>query len=138
MTSLSTFETLPDEIILQVCSYLYGADVLYSLYNLNTRLNITILGYCRYVDLRGVIYYRFDQIVSHILPQIASFVRSCVFHGYREKLLSAKAFAVFFASPISGSLARDFHLLLIFFKIFHSSWSSTFDRLWELSKKHFW
>jgi hypothetical protein len=101
MTSLSTFETLPDEIILQVCSYLYGADVLYSLYNLNTRLNITILGYCRYVDLRGVIYYRFDQIVSHILPQIASFVRSCVFHGYREKLLSAKAFAVFFASPIS-------------------------------------
>jgi hypothetical protein len=101
MTSLSYFEILPDEIILQVCSYLYGADVLYSLYNLNARLNITITDYCRYVDLKGVTYHRFDHIACHILPEIASFVRSIVFHGYREKLLSVEASAVFYARPMS-------------------------------------
>ncbi|CAF3912553.1 unnamed protein product [Rotaria sordida] len=42
MAPSTTFETLPDEIILIACQYLRGADVLYSFYNLNTRLNITI------------------------------------------------------------------------------------------------
>jgi hypothetical protein len=92
---------LPDEIILQICSYLYGADVLYSLFNLNTRLNITITGYCRYVNLQGVTYNRFDHIASHILPQIASSVRSFVFHGRREKVLSAAASAAYYARPMS-------------------------------------
>jgi len=101
MSSLSLFETLPDEIILEVCSYLNGADVLYSLFNLNTRLNITITDYCRFVDLKRVTYSRFDHIVCHILPHIASFVESFVFHVYREKLLSTKASTVFYGRPMS-------------------------------------
>ncbi|CAF1122279.1 unnamed protein product [Rotaria sordida] len=56
MAPSTTFETLPDEIILIACQYLRGADVLYSFYNLNTRLNITITGYCRYVNLMTVPY----------------------------------------------------------------------------------
>ncbi len=92
---------LPDEILLQICHYLTGADVLYSLYNLNARLNVTITGYCRYLDLSGVTYPRFDHVVCHIVPKIASSVQSFVFHGYREKFLSARAFDFFYASPMS-------------------------------------
>ena len=92
---------LPDEILLAICRYLTGSDVLYSFYNLNTRLNVTLTGYCRYLDLSGVTYPRFDYVVCHILPRIASSVRSFVFHGAREKLLSARALNFFYDSPMS-------------------------------------
>ncbi|CAF3709211.1 unnamed protein product [Rotaria sp. Silwood1] len=70
MVSLSTFETLPDEIILVACQYLRGADVLYALFNLNTRLNTTITGYCHYVNLMTVPYQQFNYVVIHVLPCI--------------------------------------------------------------------
>ena len=78
-------EILPDQIILQVCSYLHGADVLSLLYNLNARLNVTITDYCRHVDLSDVTYQQFNLVLSHILPKIASDIRSFVFHGYRDR-----------------------------------------------------
>ena len=92
---------LPDEILLEICYYLTGADVLYSLYNLNARLNVTVTGYCHYLDLSGVPYPRLDHVVCHILPKIASSVQSFIFHGYREKLLSPRAFEFFYALPMS-------------------------------------
>ncbi|CAF3788387.1 unnamed protein product [Rotaria sp. Silwood1] len=73
MVSLSTFETLPDEIILVACQYLRGADVLYALFNLNTRLNTTITGYCHYVNLMTVPYQQFNYVVIHVLPCIVIF-----------------------------------------------------------------
>jgi hypothetical protein len=86
MVSLSSFEILPDEMILYVCHYLRGADILYSFYNLNTRLNITITGYCRYVNLMAVSYKQFDYAVSNVLPQIVidypPFFLLHVYHSY--------------------------------------------------------
>ena len=115
MTSLSSFEILPDEIILQICSYLHGADVLYSLYNLNARLNVTITGYCHYVDLSGVTYYRFDHVVSHIFPQIALDIRSFVFHGHRDRTMCANASIAFFGSPMSFIFPRLQKITLYWF-----------------------
>ncbi|UJR19554.1 hypothetical protein I4U23_022684 [Adineta vaga] len=59
-------------MVLQICSYLVGADVLSSFYKPNARINITITDYCHHLDLRGVTYHRFDYVASYILPRINS------------------------------------------------------------------
>lgn len=81
------FETLPDEIILQVCSYLCSSDVLYSFFDLNTRINTTIEGYYRYVNLLGSSYKAFHYVVSYVLPRIGSSVRSFVLNGNWKSVL---------------------------------------------------
>jgi hypothetical protein len=97
----TSFEILPDEIILHVCQYLRGADVLYSLYNLNTRLNVTIAGYCYYVNLMAVPYKQFEYAVSHVLPQIGSSVRSFVLNGNWETIIDVKLSSILFSSNLS-------------------------------------
>jgi hypothetical protein len=92
---------LPDEMILQVCSYLRGVDVLYAFFNLNARLNVTISGYCAYVNLMAVSHQQFDYVVSCILPKIGVSVRFFVIHGSWETIMSFEAFAVLFTSQTS-------------------------------------
>ncbi|CAF3466678.1 unnamed protein product [Rotaria sp. Silwood1] len=92
---------LPDEIILSICQYLREADVLYSFYNLNTRLNITITGYCRYVNLMAVSYKQFEYAVSYVLPQIGSFVRTFVLNGNWETIINKNLSSILFISRLS-------------------------------------
>jgi hypothetical protein len=106
MVSLSSFEILPDEMILYVCHYLRGADILYSFYNLNTRLNITITGYCRYVNLMAVSYKQFDYAVSNVLPQIGSSVRTFVLNGNWETIICDRLSSILFTSRLSFLLPR--------------------------------
>lgn len=56
-----SLETLPDELLLLVSSYLSAFDVLQSFYDLNTRLNTTISAYRRHIDLGRVRYGQFNH-----------------------------------------------------------------------------
>jgi hypothetical protein len=97
----SSLEMLPDEILLYICQYLRGADVFYSFYNLNSRLNVTITGYCRYVNLMAVSYKQFEYAVSHVLPRIGSLVRTFVLNGNWETIIHCKIYSVLFLSRLS-------------------------------------
>jgi hypothetical protein len=96
----TSFERLPDEIILHICQYLRGADVFYSFYNLNDRLNVTIAGYCRYVNLMTVSYKQFEYAISYVLPQIGSSVRSFVLNGNWETIINDKLSSILFSSNL--------------------------------------
>ena len=63
MTAISIFEILPDELILNIGKYLRSADVLYSFFNLNTRLNKAINGCYSHLDLNNVTRAQFDSIL---------------------------------------------------------------------------
>lgn len=106
MNAFSTFEILPDEILLKICRYLRIAGVLYSFYNLNHRLNVTITGYCRHLDLCGMTYQQYNSIVSNILPQLAPFVQSFAFNYFRDRLWSTQAIALFNTPQISFVFPR--------------------------------
>ena len=101
MISPSSFEILPDEVIIHVCRYLRGADIFYSFYNLNTRLNITITGFCHYVNLMGVSYEQFEYAVSRVLPQIGSYVRTFVLNGNWERIIGDRLSSNLFISRLS-------------------------------------
>ncbi|CAF1586206.1 unnamed protein product [Rotaria magnacalcarata] len=76
--SCSMLEMLPDEIILEVCRYLHSGDVLYSFFDLNSRLNQTITFYRQHVSLHKTFYMQFIEIFTIILPKIESSIRSLV------------------------------------------------------------
>lgn len=101
MSNISTFEILPDEVILHVCQYLRSSDVLFSFFNLNTRLNTTITGYCHYVNLMVVSHRQFDYVVSYILPNIGYLVRSFVLNLNWQTIMSSKGYAVLFKTQMS-------------------------------------
>lgn len=101
MATFFTFEMFPDEIILNICGYLRGTDVLYSFFGLNTRLNITIAGYCQYVNLLAPAYIPFHHVNSYVLPRIGPFVRSFVLNGNWKSVMSANTLAVLFGSQLS-------------------------------------
>ncbi|CAF2510025.1 unnamed protein product [Rotaria sp. Silwood2] len=123
---------LPDETILSVCQYLREADVLYSFYNLNTRLNITITGYCRYVNLMAVSYKQFEYAVSYVLPQIGSFVRTFVLNGNWETIINKKLSSILFISRLS-LLFPQLEILLV--KWFTSErFLSFIDNIQDFSK----
>ncbi|CAF2071398.1 unnamed protein product [Rotaria magnacalcarata] len=61
MEKVSTFETLPDEMILHVCQYRRGGEILHSFFNLNSRLNSTITNFCHYVNLTNLTYQQFKN-----------------------------------------------------------------------------
>ncbi|CAF1612439.1 unnamed protein product, partial [Rotaria magnacalcarata] len=60
MEKVSTFETLPDEMILHVCQYLRGGEILHSFFNLNSRLNSAITDFCHHVNLKNLTYKQFN------------------------------------------------------------------------------
>lgn len=115
MATYSTFEMLPDEIILHVCNYLRGTDVLYTFFDLNTRLNITIEGYCRYVNLLAPAYKPFHHVAAHVLPRMGHFVRSFVLNGNWKTVLPVNILAVLFSSQLSIIFPQLQRLILKWF-----------------------
>ncbi|CAF3930717.1 unnamed protein product, partial [Rotaria sp. Silwood2] len=105
---------LPDEIILLVCKYLHSAEILYSFFNLNFRLNSTIADFCYHVNIKYVTYKQFDFIMKQIIPQISLLIRSFVINGLWEN--------------ISNTL---------YLTLFHSKLSFIFPQLYTLSLVNF-
>ncbi|CAF1219640.1 unnamed protein product [Adineta ricciae] len=94
------FENLPDEIILYICQYLRGADVLYSFYNLNIRLNTALTGYCRYVNLMRVAYKKLTYVITHVLPCIGQHVRSFCLNIYWESMIPDQLSQLLYSSRL--------------------------------------
>ncbi|CAF0765737.1 unnamed protein product [Rotaria sp. Silwood1] len=82
--SRTTFEILPDEMILEICQYLHCSHVLYSLFDLNIRLNQTITFYCRHVWFRRASYKQLLYIYQYVLPRIGSSVLSLTLHPLHQ------------------------------------------------------
>ena len=63
-----SFEQLPDELLLIICSYLTPIEILKSFNDLNVRLNCTIRQYRRHVDFRSLNlreFYLFSKLIRH-------------------------------------------------------------------------
>jgi len=132
MKSISSFEILPDEILLNVCRYLSTGHVLYALYNLNSRLNVTITGYCRHINLSRLTYPEFNHVGSYIIPQIAPFVQSIVFRCYRDTIWRTKTSVCFDPTRISSLFPQ---LQKIRFERYNGDTLSSFiDNLENLSE----
>ncbi|CAF4103333.1 unnamed protein product [Rotaria sordida] len=101
MEQISTFEMLPDEMILLICQYFRDAEILYSFFNLNSRLNATITDYCHYVNLTNVTHKQFDFVVTQIIPQISLSIRSFVFNGLWENIMYNELNSIFFNLKLS-------------------------------------
>ncbi|CAF3413019.1 unnamed protein product [Rotaria socialis] len=87
METVSTFEMLPDEMILHACQYLRGGEILYSFFNLNSRLNSTITNFCHHVNLQYTTYKEFKFVALQIVPQIGGSIRSFVFNARWENIM---------------------------------------------------
>ncbi|CAF0755697.1 unnamed protein product [Rotaria sordida] len=82
--SKTTFELLPDEMILEICRYLHCSHVLYSFFDLNTRINQTITSYRQHVWFRRASYKQLLYIYQYILPRIGSSVLSLTIHPLHQ------------------------------------------------------
>jgi len=67
----SSFEDLPDEILLSICRYLSPINILDSLLNLNQRLNQTISSYREKIFLSHLSYKDFNHLLNDHLPCLA-------------------------------------------------------------------
>ncbi|CAF1004665.1 unnamed protein product [Adineta ricciae] len=108
------FECLPDELLLQICRYLSSTDVLYSLFNLNSRLNRTIFTYRQHVTFRLTNFQQFEYICSVILPEISSTVRTLSINANWTDLVG-KRFHYHFGHQMKDAFPNLEHLILIAF-----------------------
>ncbi|CAF0960181.1 unnamed protein product [Rotaria sordida] len=96
----STLETLPDEILLQICKYLSCADILMSFIGLNYRITQMITQYRHHISLHKISLSRSDYLCENMFPQIGSQVRSllidCCYSVLQDDL-----FIKYFAKKIS-------------------------------------
>ncbi|CAF3413422.1 unnamed protein product [Rotaria socialis] len=115
MDDITTFEMLPDEMILLVSQYLRCGKVLYSFFNLNSRLNSTIADICHHVNISDVTYKQFDFIVSQIVPQIGFSIRSLVLNGKLESTTSNKVDSLFYNAKLSLIFPQLYRLSLVNF-----------------------
>lgn len=76
ISSPSTLEILPDEILLEVCKYLLCSDILYSFTGLNDRLTQMIAQYRHQITFYQTTINKFDYLCMQILPHIGWQVRS--------------------------------------------------------------
>ena len=83
-SSPAGLEFLPDELLLEICRYLHCSHVLYSFFNLNSRLNQTITSYCRHVWFRRASYRQLLHIYDSILPQIGPAIISLTIHPLHQ------------------------------------------------------
>lgn len=88
MAAVSTFEILPDELVLNLVKYLRSADILYSFFNLNTRFNKVIFGCYGHLNLNNITHAQFDCILSKISPKIGSNIQSFVLNGTWTSFIS--------------------------------------------------
>jgi len=65
----TVLEQLPNELFIEIFSYLTGVDIVYSFSQLNTRLKQLILNYCHTFDFKSVNKTKFDLVIRQHNPQ---------------------------------------------------------------------
>ncbi|CAF1136777.1 unnamed protein product [Adineta ricciae] len=74
----TTLETLPDEVLLEVCEYLLNVDILYSFFDLNSRMRRMISQYYDSISLHKASIVQSSYLCQTVLPQIGSCIQSLV------------------------------------------------------------
>ena len=108
------FQRLPDELILQICKFLSSSDVLYSLFNLNSRLNRTIFIYRQHVVFRRTSFTQFEYLCLNVLPATGSTIRSLSINANWTDLIS-KRFLFYFGRQMKEIFPNIEHLTLVAF-----------------------
>jgi hypothetical protein len=130
---VSTLEQLPDELFLLVCRYLSSADILFSLYDLNSRLSQTISGYCQHVVLAQIPFRQFKYICTSILPEIGTYIQSLAVSNQWKGILS-RIFLSYFGDKMSLTFPHLRSLTFIAFS--GNSLESFLGTLKNLSELH--
>lgn len=73
-----SFEQLPDELLLMICSYLTPYEILKSFNDLNHRLNCTIRQYRRDLDFRSLTLRQFHSFCKFLRHSFGDDVRSLI------------------------------------------------------------
>lgn len=81
---LSTFERLPDEIILDVCRYLRPLEVIEGFGRLNGRLDRTISQFRRNLDIHHLTLKQYQRWFAHLLPYTARHIVSLVLSNWNS------------------------------------------------------
>ena len=116
MSSISILETLPDELLLEICKYLLCIDVLLSFDNLNQRFVCLTRDYRRCVSLHKASYKQSFQFCTTILPQIGSYIQTLIIDNCYSSL-QAIVFPTYFTHiPMSKCFPCLEKIILISFR----------------------
>ncbi|CAF1590145.1 unnamed protein product [Didymodactylos carnosus] len=75
--SITIFETLPNEILIEIFDYIKQHEIMYLFFNQNRRFNYLLSNYyANDIDLRYTSYKIFNYYCCSIIPLIASTIRS--------------------------------------------------------------
>ncbi|CAF2655109.1 unnamed protein product [Rotaria sp. Silwood2] len=66
----ATFETLSDEILLEICKYLLCSDILFSFNVLNHRITRMVTQHRHHISLYKISLAQCDYLCVNILPKI--------------------------------------------------------------------
>ncbi|CAF0747389.1 unnamed protein product [Rotaria sp. Silwood1] len=115
MTSISNFESLPDEILLEICKYLLCVDVLLSFDNLNTRMTCMISDYYHHVSLHKASYTQSYELCTKILPNIGAQIQTLIIDNCYSAL-QAIAFPKYFQNSMSICFPELQKIILVSFR----------------------
>ncbi|CAF1459943.1 unnamed protein product [Rotaria magnacalcarata] len=115
MNSISNLESLPDEILLELCKYLLCVDVLLSFDNLNTRMTCMINDYYHHVSLHKASYTQFSELCSTILPKIGAHIQTLIIDNCYSAL-QAIAFPKYFQNSMAECFPELQKITLISFR----------------------
>jgi hypothetical protein len=65
----TVLEQLPNELFIEIFTYLTNVDVVYSFSQLNIRLQDLILSYCHTFDFKSINKAKLDLVIQHHNPQ---------------------------------------------------------------------
>jgi hypothetical protein len=111
----STFEMLPDEILLEVCKYSLCTDILQSFTGLNRRLTRMITQYLHHVSFHKTSISTFDYLCINVLPQIGSHIRS-FFIDCCYSILQDELFIEHFGKKMSALFPKLERLSLVYYQ----------------------
>ncbi|CAF3705046.1 unnamed protein product [Rotaria sp. Silwood1] len=136
----STLETLPDEILLEICKYLLCSDILFSFHGLNHRITRMFTQYRHHIALYKTSLAQSDYLCVNLLPKIGCEVRSllidCCFsvlqHDLFIKYFGKKMPTIFPNLERIGLVSYQYNQLMAFLDSLHDLNHLTEIRLYGL------
>lgn len=115
MSCISNLESLPDELLLEVCKYLLCVDVLLSFDNLNIRMTCMISDYRRHVSLHKASYAQSYKLCTTILPKIGQEIHTLIIDNCYSAL-QAISFPKYFENRMSICFPELRKIILVSFR----------------------
>jgi hypothetical protein len=115
MSYISNLETIPDELLLEICKYLLCVDVLLSFDNLNIRLTCAISDYRRHISLHKASYAQSYKLCTTILPKIGIYTHTLIIDNCYSAL-QALAFPKYFQNRMSICFPELQKIILVSFR----------------------